>query len=607
MPVETKPPIASGLPEPAAPNVTEWLAPEPGPSAVKWPSPRCVELAHSKLATLSLAEKIGQMTQPDRGQLTGTGDVEKYLLGSVLSGGGSGPTRNEPAAWLEMVDGYAKSARATKSAIPLLYGIDAVHGHNNVQGATIFPHNIGLGCTRSPELVERVARATAEEVAATGIDWTFSPVLAAVRDERWGRTYEAFGETSELAELLGPAAIRGFQGPKLGGSPTGILACAKHFIGDGGTWLGKDRGNAIVDAQAALTLHLRQYQAAVDAGVGSVMVSYSSLNGTKMHAQRGLITDILKGKMGFAGFVVSDYAAIEQLPGNYTEQVKSAIGAGVDMVMGAKTFQGFQSTLAALVPKDIPMSRIDDAVSRILTVKCEMGLFDAPRARPPLSVIGSPEHRTLAREAVRRSLVLLVNRNDTLPISSNVSRLLVAGRNADDIGNQSGGWTIEWQGGSGPITTGTTILQGIRRAVGPTTQLTHVRDGHGPAGTEVAVVVIGERPYAEGNGDRSDLSLDPEDVAAVKNAKATGAKVVVVLISGRPMILGEVADLADGLIAAWLPGSEGAGVADVLFGSEKPTGKLGFSWPKQMADLPINIGDSHYEPLFAFGHGLTYP
>ena len=592
---------------PPPPHVEEWLVPGGEKPDIGWPTPACESLVSGLLPKLTLAEKIGQMTQPDRGQLTRPGDVAQFALGSVLSGGGSGPPRNDPAAWLAMVDGYSQSAATTRLRIPLIYGIDAVHGHNNVHDAVIFPHNIGLGCSRDPELVEQIARATAEEVAATGIDWTFSPVLAAARDERWGRTYEAFGETAELAESLGAAAIRGFQGKRLGQAKPAVLACAKHFVADGGTWSGHDRGDSLVDAKTLLDLHLRQFQAAIGAGVGSIMVSYSSVNGVKMHARHDLLTDVLKTKLGFAGFLVSDYAALEQLPGNYAVQVESAINAGVDMVMGPKRFQNFIQTLTSLVPARVPLDRIDDATRRILTVKCELGLFSPARQRPPLSVIGASEHRSLARQAVSKTLVLLKNQGQVLPLDPNTPHIHVAGKNADDVGNQSGGWTIAWQGGSGPITAGTTIRRGIEVGAARGARVTYSKDASGAQGANVTVVVIGERPYAEGNGDRKNLELDPEDVAVVRRAKLAGSKVVVVLVSGRPLILGEVADMADAIVAAWLPGSEGAGVADVLYGAAKPSGKLSHSWPKSMAQIPINVGDAGYEPLYPYGFGLTYP
>ena len=593
--------------KPAAPKVDKWVFGSERKRDVGWPTAACEAKASELLGKMSIAEKIGQMTQPDRGYVKKSSDVTQFALGSILSGGGSSPPRNEPSAWLNMVSEYENAAFATRLKIPLIYGIDAVHGHNNVRGAVIFPHNIGLGCSRDPALVERIARATAEEVAATGIDWTFAPVIAAARDERWGRTFEAFGESPELAELLGVAAIKGYQGEKLGHAAPAVLACAKHFVADGGTWSGRDEGDSLVDAETLWQTHLRQYQAAINAGVGSIMVSYSSVNGAKMHGRRDLLTDVLKKGMGFQGFLVSDYTAVEQLPGNYAAQVESAINAGVDMVMGPKSFQNFVQTLSSLVPSHVPIERVDDAVKRILTVKCDLGLFSPERKRPSLSTVGSSEHRVLARQAVAQTLVVLKNEGAVLPLDPNTSHLHIAGSNADDVGNQCGGWTIAWQGGSGPMTTGTTIRRGLEVGAARGARVTYSRDGAGAEGAKVVVVVIGERPYAETAGDRRSLELNPEDLSVVRKAKQTGAKVVVVLVSGRPMILGEVIDSADAIVAAWLPGSEGAGVADVLYGAVKPTGKLSHSWPKSMAQIPINVGDADYAPLFPYGYGLTYP
>jgi beta-glucosidase len=593
-------------PEPPAPVVTQWLAPKASPDRVRWVTPACQARVDNLIQRMTLPEKVGQMTQPDRGQLQQPDQVASALLGSVLSGGGSGPPRNEPAAWRGMVDAYLASAKTTRLGIPLLYGIDAVHGHNNVRGATIFPHNIGLGCTRDAALIERVARATAQEVRATGIDWTFAPVVAAPRNERWGRTYEGFGETEELATELGVAAIRGFQGPRLGSTPDGILACAKHFVADGATHSGIDRGNSVLTAEALRDVHLKQYQAAIEAGVGSIMASFSSVNGKQMHASRELLTELLKGRMGFEGFIVSDWQALELLPGNYEQQVERAINAGVDLVMGEKDFRAFQRTLTSLVPQRIPLARVDDAVRRILTVKCELGLFDAERTRPELSTLGSREHRALARQAVAESLVLLKNQGNVLPMRKTVPRLLIAGKNADDLGHQCGGWTITWQGLSGDLTLGTTIRRAIEGAVTPVTQVSYSRDGKAAGSVDVAIVVVGERPYAEGNGDQTSLELDAEDVEALRRARSVAKAVVLVLVSGRPLILGDAAALADAIVAAWLPGSEGQGVADVLFGDAAVTGKLSHTWPRSMAQIPINAGDPNYEPLYPYGYGLTY-
>ena len=607
-PASTPIAVASEDPnKPQPPLVEKWLVPEAPKSESAFASEACTAQTQQLLAKMTPAEKIGQMFQVERRQVPHIDDIKRFAIGSLLSGGGSAPPKNEPQAWLEMSNGYAAVARASRLGIPLIYGIDAVHGHNNVQGAVIFPHNIGLGCTRDPELVEKIARATAEEVSATGIDWTFAPVVAAARDERWGRTYEAFGETAELAESLGPAAIRGYQGKRLGEGKPSVLACAKHFVADGGTWSGKDRGDSIVDGKSMLDVHLRQYQAAIAAGVGSIMVSYSSVNGTKMHGHQALITDVLKQQMGFGGIVISDFGAIELLPGKYPEQLQSAVNAGIDMIMAPRRFQNALTTLASLVPRQVPMARIDDAVSRILTTKCELGLFKANRPRPPISIVGSSEHRVLAREAVARSLVLLKNENGVLPIDPNTPKIHIAGRAADDIGYQCGGWTIQWQGSVGPITTGTTIRRGIESSVARGATVSYSRDASGAKGANVVIVVVGERPYAEAVGDRRSPALDDEDQRTILTAKASGAKVVLVVISGRPLLLGNLVDSVDALVAAWLPGSEGAGVADVLLGRVKPTGKLSRTWPKSIDQIQINVGDPNYAPLYPYGAGLSYP
>jgi beta-glucosidase len=549
---------------------------------------------------MTLDEKVGQMAQADRSYLRSEADIRGLFLGSLLSGGGSAPPDRTAPGWAEMYDRYQSLALQTRFQIPLVYGVDAVHGHNNVVGAVIFPHNIGLGCTRDAALVERVARATAEEVAATGIDWTFSPCIAVARDERWGRTYESFGETPELVSELATAAVRGYQ-------PT-ILACAKHYLADGGTTGGRDQGDAQMDEATLRALHLPGYRAAVAAGVGSVMASFSSWNGQKLHGHRYLLTDVLKGELGFAGFVVSDWAGIDQLPGDYAADVEASIGAGIDMVMVPERYTEFVSTLKALVQSGrVPESRVNDAVRRILRQKIALGLWDRPYAdRALLPQVGSDAHRQTGREAVRKSLVLLKNAGPVLPLSKMTPRIHVAGRNADDLGNQCGGWTITWQGGSGPITTGTTILQGIRAAVLGGASVTYSRDGSGAAGADAGVVVIGETPYAEGLGDRSDLSLSAEDVAAVRAVRGARVPTVVVLVSGRPLILDAILADADAILAAWLPGTEGTGVADVLFGDFPPTGRLSHTWPRSMAQIPINWGDAVYNPLFPYGYGLSY-
>jgi beta-glucosidase len=559
------------------------------------------------LARMTLDEKIGQMTQVDRGSLTVESDIATYALGSLLSGGGSAPTPNTPSAWADMYDRYQGIALSTRLGVPLIYGIDAVHGHNNVYGATIFPHNIGLGATRNPALIQQVGRATAEEVAGTGIDWTFAPCLCVARNERWGRTYESYGEDPEIARAM-TTIIPGLQGTSLNG-PASILATAKHWVGDGGTTGGDDQGDTQISEAELRRLHIPPYVDAIQKGVGSVMISYSSWNGQKLHGHKYLITDVLKGELGFSGLVVSDWAGIDQLPGDYASDVRTAINAGIDMVMVPHDYKLFTGTLRNEINAgSVPMTRIDDAVRRILTKKFELGLFERPYTdRAYTATIGSAAHRAVARDAVRQSLVLLKNSGNILPLAKN-AKIFVAGKNANDIGNQSGGWTISWQGSSGNITPGTTILQGIRNAVAPGTTVTYSATGRGATGHDVAVVVLGEKPYAEGQGDKpSYLGLDQDDKNTLSAIKRTGVPMVVILVSGRPMIISNELPGWQALIAAWLPGTEGQGVADVLFGDYKPTGKLPHSWPRAEAQIPINVGDTAYDPLFAYGFGLSYP
>ncbi len=576
------------------------------------------------LAQMTLEEKIGQMTQAEQDALKDVNDIQKYFLGSLLSGGSSDPKAgNSLAAWTDMCDGYQEHALKTRLRIPLLYGADAVHGHNNVLGAVIFPHNVGLGCTRNPKLVESAARVTAEEVRATGVNWTFAPCVAVPRDERWGRTYEGFGEAPELARTLGEAAVRGLQRNDLG-DPLSVLACAKHFVGDGGTMIGTagfpnregkhllDQGDTQLSEADLRKIHLQGYITTVKAGVGSIMPSYNSWNGVKVSGIKRLLTDILKQELGFQGFLISDYKAVNQITKDYKEAIGISINAGMDMVMVPTDYEQFFNLLLELAKEGkVPRARIDDAVTRILRVKFAMGLMN--KSRSPLAdrrlhrTFGSAKHRQVARECVRQSLVLLKNEKRTLPLSKKLARIHVGGKSADDIGNQCGGWTIDWQGKSGDVTPGgTTILKAIQNTVSPTTKVTFSKDGSGAGGADVGVVVIGETPYAEGFGDRDDLALAAEDVTAINNMKQAGIPVVVVLFSGRPMIISDALGHCDAFVAAWLPGTEGQGVADVLFGDYKPTGKLSVSWPRSMAQIPINVGDKNYDPLFKYGFGLTF-
>ncbi len=585
--------------------------------------------AKELLAKMTLDEKVGQMIQADSGGLKDSADIKTYHLGSVLSGGNSDPSPdNGMEAWTKLYETCQQQALQTRLGIPLLYGIDAVHGHNNVLGAVIFPHNIGLGCARDPELVEKIGRITALEVRATGINWTFAPCVTVPQDERWGRTYEGFSEDPQLVAELGAAAVRGLQGDGLD-DPEAVLACAKHFAGDGGTqpdsgdfvnvgdtfnWGGKrsgwDQGNTQCDEETFRRIHLSTYPAAIEAGVLSIMPSYSSWNGIKCSANKYLLTDVLKGEMGFEGFLISDWAAIRQIDPDFKKAIGISVNAGMDMAMEPTAYREFFDNLKELVEEGtVPMSRIDDAVLRILRVKLAMGLMDEgyePKGDQELQKqFGSDEHRAVARQAVRESLVLLKNENQALPISKTLKRIHVVGQAADNIGYQCGGWTIAWQGTSGEVTPGgTTILAAIKQTVSPETTVTYSADGTGAAGADIGIVVVGEKPYAEGIGDSKTLALSDEERAAVANLKASGIPVVTVLLSGRPVIINYILDQSDAFVAAWLPGTEGQGVADVLFGDYKPTGKLSFTWPRSIDQLPINKGDGK-DPLFPFGYGLS--
>ncbi|WP_405984659.1 glycoside hydrolase family 3 protein [Streptomyces sp. NBC_00872] len=577
------------------------------------------------VSRLSLAEKAGQMTQAERNALTAQGDIAAYDLGSLLSGGGSVPTPNTPEAWAKMIDAFQLRAQATRFQIPLIYGVDAVHGHNNVIGATIMPHNIGLGATRDPALAERTGAVTANEVRATGIPWDFAPCVCVGRDERWGRTYETFGEDPALVVAM-DTVVNGMQGPASGSGldrNDKVLATAKHFVGDGGTEYGSsttgsytiDQGVTKVTRKELETIHLAPFEDAVKRGVGTVMPSYSSLEITdenrpavKMHADGAMINGELKDRMGFKGFVISDWQAIDQIPGDYASDVRTSINAGLDMIMVPTAYKDFTRTLQAEVTAGrISQARIDDAVSRILEQKFRLGLFEKPYADTTnRSKIGSPEHRAVAREAAAKSQVLLKNEGAVLPLKPS-QKVYVAGSNADDLGNQMGGWTITWQGGSGRTTTGTTILEGMRKAA-PDAALTYSEDATAPTGGhDVGVVVVGEKPYAEGQGDVGnghDLNLSEEDRQAVDTVCAA-MKCAVLIVSGRPQLIGDQLGDIDALVASWLPGSEGDGVADVLYGRKAFTGQLPVTWPKSVESLPINVGDTVYDPQFPYGWGLT--
>ena len=558
---------------------------------------------------MNIDEKIGQMTQIDQRFLDTITDISTYSIGSLLSGGGSHPQVNEPQAWLDMYNKYQSESLKSRLQIPLIYGIDAVHGHNNVYGATIFPQNIGLGATNNPDLIYKISEATSIEVAATGIDWTFAPCLSSPEDYRWGRTYEGFSSDPKRVEKLGEAAILGYQNAETN-SGKNIVACAKHFIGDGNTQFGTgmrglvDRGNTEMSVEELKLKLIPKYQAAVDANVQTVMASYNSWNGVKCHASKELLTEILKIEMGFKGFVISDWQGIDEIPGDYKSDIITSINAGIDMVMvsgQAQPYKKFMRLLKESIKEgSITMERIDDAVKRILKVKLGNGLFDNPLvANDALSTIGSDDHRKIARQAVRESVVLLKNK-DIIPISKEVNKLVISGRGADNLGMQCGGWTIDWQGGQGDITVGTTILEGIKNSVSDQTKIIYSKDALDidDSNGDLAIVVIGEDPYTEFFGDRNDLDLMDEDLTTIENLKNKGYKVVVLLISGRPMNISDHIENWDAFAAIWLPGTEGDGVSDILFGDFKSSGTLSYPWPINTEnganaakdDLLFNIG-----------------
>jgi beta-glucosidase len=561
------------------------------------------------------------MTQAERAAVTADpSQVTTLALGSLLSGGGSTPAQNTPTGWADMVDAFQSRALATRLHIPLLYGVDSVHGHGNLVGATIFPHNIAMGATRDPALVREEEHITATETRATGPQWVFAPCVCVARDDRWGRTYESFGEDPNLVVRM-ETAIDGFQGGDLS-RPDHVLATAKHYAGDGDTTYGTstsgtyttDQGVTITDWRHFARVDLAPYVAAVRRHhVGTVMPSFSSVQfpgsaPIKMHANKQLLTDVLKQKIGFDGFLISDWEGIHQLPGDYPAQVRTAVNAGIDMFMEPNSAPRFVQTLLAEVRAGrVPQSRIDDAVSRILRAKFALGLFEHPYTnRANIGTVGSAAHRAVARRAVAESQVLLKNSGRALPLSRS-ARIYVAGVNANDLGNQAGGWTVTWQGQSGNgHFPGTTILQGIQ-AYAP--NVTYSADASAPtAGHDVGVVVVGETPYAEGVGDVGNghtLNLSAVDRANVARVCGAIRTCVVLDVAGRPQIVTDLLSSMDAFVMSWLPGSEGAGVADVLFGARPFTGRLPVSWPRSESQEPINVGDRPYDPLFRYGYGLS--
>ena len=569
---------------------------------------------------MTVDEKIGQMTQLDRRFLRSDEDLVNFGIGSILSGGGSVPEDNTVEGWANMYNHFQKIALQSRLQIPIIYGVDAVHGHNNVPNATIFPHNIGLGCTFDEDLVYKVSKATAKEVAATGIDWNFAPCLSIPQDPRWGRYYEGYSEDPELVSKLGVAAINGYQN-KIGGKHS-IAACAKHFLGDGATIWGTgdnnykiDRGNAIISEEDLRNKYLIPYEDAIDNGVLTIMASFNSYNGLKCHANEYLFNDLLKGELNFEGFVISDWRGIDEIPGDYKSDIVTSVNSGIDMIMvpgdtiwGGEPYHKFLKLFKESVNEGlISEERLDDAVFRILKVKHQMGLFDNPYANKKyIKDFGSKKHRKIAKEAVQKSLVLLKNENNILPLSKKLKKIHVAGVGANNIGMQCGGWTIEWQGKMGNITKGTTILDGIKSSVSNETIVSYTEDGKNASNADVGIIVIGEKPYAEGMGDNETLELSKDDLMVLENMKSANIPLVVIMLSGRPLMITEELNDWDAFVAAWLPGTEGDGVSDVIFGDYSPTGKLSFSWPQNISQIPSDYKEPNYNPLFRYNYGLTY-
>jgi beta-glucosidase len=584
------------------------------------------------LAQMTLAEKIGQMVMADYAGLTSPDDVATYGLGALLGGGDDAPGGNTPKDWLDLTGTYRAKAAATRLGIPLVFGIDAVHGNAKVRGATVFPHDIGLGAAHDPDLVAQVESATAAEVAAMGLTMSFSPDADVGQDERWGRTYESFGEDPALVAPLVSAAVQGYESGCWNG-PAALLACPKHALGAGGTAWGTgvaggiDQGDAVLGEDVMRAVHLPPFRAAIEAGAMAIMVSYSSWNGTKMSASQHFLTDVLKGELGFRGFLLSDFDALRQLGGSPQAQAATAIGAGIDMIMLSSGATDLIANVTSLVSSGaLPATRIDDAVTRILRAKVVAGIFDSP---PPdagaLAGVGGPQHRDVARRAVRESMVLLKNDGARLPLTRS-AHVVVAGSGADDLGIQSGGWTLGWNGvtqAAAAGITGTTILAGLTAAAASPGLVTYTPDGtHVPAGTDVGVVVLSENPYAEFEGDTDDPRFDNTGASqnpsghviydgsadgVVANMESSGIPLVLLLVTGRPVRIERYLTHFDAVVAVWLPGSEGEGVADVLYGDASFVGTLPKSWPKDSTVLPISSLQSGASPLFPFGFGLRYP
>lgn len=592
--------------------------PSPLPSTLNMPISEVdiEELVETILENMTLEEKVGQMVQAER-RYVFPSQVKSYFIGSVFSGGGSAPGKNSKEDWIKMNNDYQKAAKETRLAIPVIYGVDAVHGHNTVDGAVVFPHNIGLGAAKDTELMKKIGTVTAKEMLTTGVNWNFAPCIAVSRDERWGRTYESYGEDPELVSKLLVPYIEGLQ-------ENGVIACAKHYAGDGGTMWGTgdsgysiDQGETKVSEEEFEKIHLSVYEEAVKAGVKTVMVSFSSFEGIKMHEHKYLVQDVLKGRMGFKGFVVSDWEGVHQIKGkNFYQQLVSAVNAGVDMFMEPMKWKDCYNNLREAVEKgDISQERLDDAVGRILTVKIEMGVLENPLGYQSLAAqeLGMDENIEIAREAVRKSMVLLKN-NNVLPLKKD-AKIFITGPGADNVGLQCGGWTKTWQGesdsGKDRLMRGTTILDGFKK-IAQDNGGNIITDSKKAKDADVTVLVLAEKPYAEGPGDDGNLGLyeglaHDKNKKAIEEAKKAGHPIITILLSGRPRIITDEIGDWDAFVAAWLPGTEGDAVADVLYGDYNFSGKLPVTWPKSVEQIPINNDDlGGKEPLFNFGFGLEY-
>ncbi|CAG7903149.1 unnamed protein product [Brassica rapa] len=609
---------------------------------IKYKDPKAAveERVEDLLTRMTLPEKLGQMCQVDRFNFsfyppaTRHEIFTKYLIGIVLSN--PYDTGANPSKRVVEANTMQKLSLSTRLGIPLLYAIDAVHGHNTFINATIFPHNVGLGATRDPDLVKKIGAITALEVRATGIAQAFAPCVAVCRDPRWGRCYESYSEDPKVVTMMTESIMEGLQGnaPYVADFKTKLAGCAKHFVGDGGTVGGINENNTVADNATLFGIHMPPFEIAVKKGIASIMASYSSLNGVKMHANRAMITDYLKNTLKFQGFVISDWLGIDRITtpprANYTYSIEASINAGIDMVMVPFQYIEFLEGLTKLVNGGyIPMSRIDDAVRRVLRVKFSIGLFENPLAEETLvAEFGSEAHREVAREAVRKSMVLLkngkTNVDKVIPLQRNVKKIVVAGAHANNMGWQCGGFTLTWQGFNGTgenigrnkamqlptgKTRGTTILEAIMKTVDHTTEVVYVEEPNQDtsklhADAAYTIVVVGEAPYAETQGDSTTLSIAAPGPDTIRHTCGSGMKCIVVLVTGRPLVIESYLDTIDALVVAWLPGTEGQGITDVLFGDHPFTGTLPRTWMKSVTQLPMNVGDKNYDPLFPFGYGI---